>query len=497
MDHMQFFPSLTKKHYLYLAALVILYLFTRLYNLTSLPIFVDEAIYSRWSQIALHDASWRFISLTDGKQPLWVWISMAPLKLISDPLYATRLTSVLAGLVGMLGLVYSGFLLKSLRLGLLTATLYILTPFLFFYDRFATMESMLTASGIWLLNLGILLIKTNRLDVALILGMAGGLSMLVKSPALVYLLLIPISYPFIAANPLHKSRLLRFSLLFVLSLFLTAAIYNVQRLSPWMHMIADKNNDFVVSPLAMLRDNPFRIVQNFADAQSWLWAYLTPPLYLLSIVGIYLLMRTDIKNFFVYSAWFWGPLMATVMSAMLFRPRYIVFAAPFALLYAGAALSKLRFNHLLLALFALSIMPLRFYYLAYQSPTEMPLIRADSDYVSGWAAGQGVKEIADYLVLRAKSTKHDVEVYTEGTFGLLPHGLELYSDGRTKKLKITGLYPISDIPPLAVRQNAEKNSETYFILNNTQVKALPPNSTEIMSFKKADESYIRLYQISP
>ena len=91
----------------------------------------------------------------------------------------------------------------------------------------------------------------------------------------------------------------------------------------------------------------------------------------------------------------------------------------------------------------------------------------------------------------------DVEVYTEGTFGLLPHGLELYSDGRTKKLKITGLYPISDIPPLAVRQNAERNSETYFILNNTQVKALPPNSTEIMSFKKADESYIRLYQISP
>ncbi len=497
MIPMQYFPSLTKKHYFYLVALVILYLATRLYNLTSLPIFVDEAIYSRWSQIALHDASWRFISLTDGKQPLWVWVSMAPLKLISDPLFATRLTSVLSGLVGMLGLVYSGFLLKNLRLGLLAASLYILTPFLFFYDRFATMESMLTASGIWLLNLGILLIKTNRLDVALILGMFGGLSMLVKSPALVYLLLIPISYPFIATNSSNPKKITRFLILLTISYVLSAGIYNVQRLSPWMHMIADKNNDFVVSPLAMLRDNPFRIYQNFVDAQSWLWAYLTPPIYLLSLVGIYLLMRRDTRNFFVYSAWFFGPLMATVMSAMLFRPRYIVFAAPFALLYVATALVNLRFKQLLIALLALSIMPIRFYYLAYYRPTEMPLIRADSDYVSGWAAGQGVKEIADYLVMRTKSAKYDVEVYTEGTFGLLPHGLELYSDGRTKKLKITGLYPISDIPPLAVRQNAEKNSETYFILNNTQVKELPPNSKEIMSFKKADESYIRLYQISP
>lgn len=494
---MQFFPTFTLRHKFYLVALIVVYLATRLYNLTSLPIFVDEAIYSRWSQIALHDASWRFISLTDGKQPLWVWISMAPLKLFSDPLFATRLTSVLSGLLGMLGLVYTGFLLKNIRLGFIASTLYLLTPFLFFYDRFATMESMLTASGIWLLNLGILLIKTLRLDVALILGLAGGLSMLTKSPALVYLLLIPLTYPFLAVNPLNVKRITRFLILLGVAFILTAAIYNIQRLSPWMHMIADKNNDFVVSPFSMLKDNPYRIVQNFTDAQSWLWAYLTPPIYLLAIVGIYLLLKADLMSFFVYSAWFWGPLMATVATAMLFRPRYIVFAAPFALLYAAFALSKLRFSRLILSLVILSILPLRFYYLAYTNPNKTPLVRADSDYVSGWAAGRGVKEISEYLVAKARSSKSDVEVYTEGTFGLLPHGLELYSDGLTKKLKITGLYPISDIPPLSVRQNAEKNRETYFILNNTQVKSLPPNSTEIMSFKKADESYIRLYQISP
>ena len=91
----------------------------------------------------------------------------------------------------------------------------------------------------------------------------------------------------------------------------------------------------------------------------------------------------------------------------------------------------------------------------------------------------------------------DLDVYTEGTFGLLPHGVELYTSPLTNRVKITGIYPVVDIPPLAVRQNAEAHPETYFILNNTQVKALPPNSEEILSFKKADDSYIRLYRIFP
>lgn len=189
--------------------------------------------------------------------------------------------------------------------------------------------------------------------------------------------------------------------------------------------------------------------------------------------------------------------MATVTTAMLFRPRYIVFATPFALLYAAYALSKLRFSRLIFAFAILSILPLRFYYLAYTNPDKTPLVRADSDYVSGWAAGRGVKEISEYLVSRARSSKGDVFVYTEGTFGLLPHGLELYSDGLTNNLKITGIYPLSEIPPKQVIKTSQTNGETYFIMNNTQVDSLPPNSTEIMSFKKTDESYIRLYKINP
>jgi len=494
---MQWFPKLKMRDLLILLGLTSVYFATRLFALDALPIFVDEAIYSRWSQISLHDASWRFISLTDGKQPLFVWVAMPFLYFITDPLVATRLVSVLSGFLTIAGLWYAGYLLSDKRAGYLAAALGIITPFLFFYDRFAVMESMLSAAGIWVFNLAYLLAKFRRLDIALILGIAGGLALLVKSPAQIFILLIPVAYLVLPSvdNRFSSKSLLKYLGLFLVIFVLAQVIYNIQRLSPWMHMINRKTGDFVVSPLTMLIENPYRIWQNFIDTQRWLIAYLTLPIYGLTLVGIYKMFK-HIPNLLLVSAWVWLPMMALVTTAMLYRPRYLVFITPFILLYTIYGFPH-KTKHRLLVLSLLAIIPARFMYLSYVSPLEMPLIKADQDYISGWAAGNGVKEISAWLVERAKSEGREIDVYTEGTFGLLPHGLELYTSPVSRNVKITGLYPIMAIPPLAVKQNAERNDETYFILNNTQVTSLPPNSEEILSFKKADESYIRLYRIFP
>ena len=64
-----------KKHWLEILVcfgILFLYFATRIPHLATLPIFTDEAIYIRWGQIAKNDAAWRFISLTDGKQPLFI-----------------------------------------------------------------------------------------------------------------------------------------------------------------------------------------------------------------------------------------------------------------------------------------------------------------------------------------------------------------------------------------------------------------------------------------
>src|SRR5258706_6402847 len=91
---------------LFALGILIIFFFTRFYHILSLPIFTDEAIYVRWSQIASNDAAWRFISLTDGKQPMYVWITMVLMKLIHDPLLAGRTVSVIAGFFSMVGLFF-------------------------------------------------------------------------------------------------------------------------------------------------------------------------------------------------------------------------------------------------------------------------------------------------------------------------------------------------------------------------------------------------------
>ncbi len=64
--------------------------FARLYNLTILPVFVDEAIYIRWSQVMKAESTLRFLPLSDGKQPLFMWVVIPFLKILNLLLNAIR-----------------------------------------------------------------------------------------------------------------------------------------------------------------------------------------------------------------------------------------------------------------------------------------------------------------------------------------------------------------------------------------------------------------------
>jgi len=77
--------------------LVLAFFLIRLQNLTSIPVFGDEAIYIRWSQIIKNEETLRFVPQTDGKQPLFMWLTAVGLRFHSDPLVVARFISILAG----------------------------------------------------------------------------------------------------------------------------------------------------------------------------------------------------------------------------------------------------------------------------------------------------------------------------------------------------------------------------------------------------------------
>lgn len=86
-----------------------LYFVLRLPSLVLQPIFADEAIYIHWAQLMRAEPSLRFISMTDGKTPLFMWLMIPLFKLSSDPLMAGRLLSVLFGFLTVCGVTFLGW----------------------------------------------------------------------------------------------------------------------------------------------------------------------------------------------------------------------------------------------------------------------------------------------------------------------------------------------------------------------------------------------------
>lgn len=489
-----FFPKLDKSDFIKLALLVVLYLGLTSINITKLPIFVDEALYLRWSQIAWHDANWRFISLTDGKQPLYIWFVIPFLKFISDPLLAGRLAAIVTGLVTVLGMWYLGWLVKDKKTGYIAGFLAIISPYLFFYYRFAVMESMLTAVGIWSLNLSILLAKTRRLDMSLLLGMLVGMGLLVKSSGLFFFILMPAAYALVVTRKnIISKKTLRYIVLIIIAGVIAQALNNVQRLSPWMHMIGQKNSFFVV-PYSEIFQEGTRLSNNISDLFRWHFQYTTLAVMATAVFGAFKLSQDKKRMAIVLGIWLMAPLLGAAAIAKLFAPRYIVFATPYLLIFASYGLSKFKGLSLKLAILLVSIAPLLLIGNLITDPVHFPYVPVDEGYVNGWSAGNGTKQIGEYLVRKAKEGSENITVFTEGTFGILPHGLELYTDGKTNKLHIIGLYPIGKIPPLRTVETA-RNQPSYLILNNTEVEGIPQGLELILQYHKRKDTSMRLYKV--
>jgi hypothetical protein len=165
---------------------------------------------------------------------------------------------------------------------------------------------------------------------------------------------------------------------------------------------------------------------------------------------------------------------------------------------AGYALSQIKTLRTQIIVFILlSILPLIQIFKLLSDPIHYPYLKMDEGYVNGWSAGNGTKQIAEWAISRVKETKEQMTIFTEGTFGILPNGLELYLQDRTKLVTVTGIYPINDIPPAMVVEHAHTNSETYLILNNTMTPDVPAGLELVSSYDKLRDNPMRLYRVIP
>jgi 4-amino-4-deoxy-L-arabinose transferase-like glycosyltransferase len=423
--------KITLKDCLLIGILLVLFFATRLINLDKFPIFTDEGIYIHWAKLAWHDASWRFVSLTDGRQPLQTWGTIPFLKLFpNNALLGGRLFAVTTGLGAMMGLFTLLYYLFGKKAAFIGSFIYIFTPYFLFYDRLALMDSGVNTAFIWILFFSIILIKNLRLDIAILFGITAGISLLAKSSSQLFLGLSAIAPILIIDKKilswLRKS--LNYIILLGLVVVFAFGIYNVQRLSPYINYISSKNTTFIYTLSELIKNPMASFPFNLYSIPYYILMESGFFLPIIGLIGWLMLIKNNWRLGLYLTFWTIFPFIIICFVARVMYPRYIIFFATLFTIYLTyltvlLAQKKKSMIVIVLSLFFLSVS--YFNYTILFDYKNIPLPEIDrGQYITGGSNGYGIKEIVDYARNIAK--EKPVRILAEGSFGMSGDVLDVF-----------------------------------------------------------------------
>jgi len=448
-----------------------LYFFTRLYNILSLPIFTDESIYLYWAKyIAVNHSHW-FMSLFDGKPPLLIWEIAAFLTILPQNMYllAGRLPSVLAGLIGLIGVYNLAVLLfRSKRIGVVSSLFYVFSPFILFYDRMALFDSLLTSMLIWSVYFAIKTGMNLKIKDSILWGIFLGLAFLAKPTAIIFLILTPV-YMFIFCDFKKIKQNFKTIIFFdLIMLLVSQAINNIQRLSNAFPLAAIKNAQFQL-PLKDLLMNPFQLMGgNLHAFFSWMIPYYTLPVFILGLYCFLFLFRFEFKKTWVLlSLWILPIFIFATVGREIF-PRYILFTTPYFFLPMAFVVDRILFFKKKSAILGVILVCIIFYpsvlfsYKILKDPSSAPFPLTDQQqYVTQHPSGYGLDKVFAFLHGEAKKGK--ITVMTQGTFGLYPYAFYLEFWGNPN-VNVLGRWPLDKIDPDMIQ--IQKTQRFYIVLKD-------------------------------
>ncbi len=467
-----FKKTFTRGDIVFIFFILLFYFATRLINLTKFPIFNDEGIYIHWAKTAWKDAAWRFVSLTDGKQPLQTWLTIPFLKLFpNDALLAGRLFAVSTGFASLVGLFCLLYYVFNKKIAYIGSLLYISVPYFLFYDRLALSDSGVNAGFIWILFLSIVLVKTLRLDVALIFGIVGGVALLTKSSAQVFLALGLVVGPilFVSKAQIDKNvvkKTANYVFLYFIVGGIAFCIYNVQRLSPFLHFVSEKNKVFLLSFTEFIQ-NPFMLffhnITTLPLYVAWEMGFM---LFVTGIIGWFMLWKKNKSLFLYFTAWIFLLYIGVSFFTRILFPRYLIFFATLFLCFSAYGIGSIKNKAIKLILIALLILsfiifdlPVLFNVKAIPFP---PVDRGQ--YLEGWTAGWGMKDIMDFA--RVQSQTKPVVILAEGDFGMSGDVLNVFLR-QNDKIFIKGYWPLTK-ENLIENQKELKDNLVYIVISHQE-----------------------------
>jgi 4-amino-4-deoxy-L-arabinose transferase-like glycosyltransferase len=447
-----------------------------LFHLLKLPVFADEAIYIRWSQLIMDD--WKrylFYPMNDGKTPLLMWLMLPFQYLFQDQLFAGRFVSVLAGGVALFFIMKIAKIFdQSEKASKVAAFLLIFLPYSFFYIRLAVTDALLFA--MLSMSYYFLLRFLQARKIAFFMGFALSffLAIFSKTPAL---LAIPAFFvaPLFFEKSLQPKNLIRsrsfWKNLFFLGLgfFLSGLLFYSFRFVPLFSQLFGVGSGFLYPLKTLMSIEIFSIFwRNLRFFAEQAFYYLTPGL-LFFLIPFGKRFRKEQLLLLLSAFLFLIPLLllGRVIYSRYFLPSVLFFILSASLGYLSFPKKVLR---LIISFFI--VIPLAYFiFTSYFAIDSLPLSKNDrSQYLEEWSAGQGIKESVNYIEELAKTQR--VSVATEGSFGTLPDGILLYLHGKNvDNIYVEGIgQPIYQIPEV-FWEKAAGSDTILLIVNSHRLKA--------------------------
>lgn len=484
--------------------LALLYLVQRLYRLTIIPVFADEAIYIYWSQLAAADWSrYLFFALNDGKTPLVIWANIPLLKLCADPLVAGRLTSILFGLGQLLVTMYTvNIMTTKKRYMLLAGLLVIMCPGLMLTNRLALMDTAVS----FFISLTFLLtyIATQFFLLAtfdpktfprrhwwisaLAAGISFGLALWTKFSCLLLVpMLATIAFYNVRWSQLrHKGGIkellvtvsfqyIPLVLIYLVGLLVFAGL----KVSPAFGMLFSRGGDFLYS-FSEFFANPFSIIyHNLVQFVQVLTNYgglvLTLATFILAFVHAYRRPHYLAPSLLLLTACAYA--LPIIFLGKVVYPRYYVPVIPFIIASLCLSLAEIRrltlVNLKLSLIIVILLTGLYWSWMMYTAPAKLPLLPIDREQLfTEWSAGYGIKPTVEYLEQLAQ--QQNLLVLTEGFVGTLPDGLQIYLQKSPVRdhIRVLGLGapPVRHFDEVLANEDLDSYDQVLLVVNSHRLE---------------------------
>lgn len=381
---------------------IILYLLSRLINLSLLPFFTDESSYIYTARLVQENI------INNWDLSLNLPIVKPPLFFLLQIIFKERLISVISGGLTVLGLYLLTKKLFNKKTAYLASLLYILSPFTLTYDRLALMDSMMGTFSVWILFITLKIINMGKVkDVCILIALCI-LSLLTKQSGKFFLFMLPII----------SLILKKYTKLFLFISILSYGIY-------LLIMARSNNFDFYNNfDKNYINFSLPVIINNLKAVLSWIKSYF-PVIYLLIPFSVIYALKKDFKKGSALSFWISAPILVSALVGQYFFPRYLL--PSIILVFPLLALLINKYKLLLLII----IPSLIFDYYILFNPVKAPYHYNERDqFISGWPSGYGVLEAFNKLQELGNNEKVLIEGnngHLKNTFSLINKNMKFFS----------------------------------------------------------------------